>query len=701
LSAGQNYFAFHFLIQPGWHIYWKNPGDSGAAPNFELLELTNTRSSGQVQDQVKTQKIQISWPYPERIPVGTFFNYGYETEVAFPFEHHLHEMDVARGNLSLNFRLEWLACKVECVPGQAHLSIDLPTGMVAKLDLKNKPIIRKYLAQSPIPRDIFAEEGWLSPQYLQVRSELLEGDVDWTTVFPHSSSPFQNQAPEVDWTQGALEFLVPRIKGKQAHFPQTFLVVQGLVNGEVRSYDLVVKSAKEVSSLPTRAESNAESQADRGGIHSAQSPARTGSALSEGLLQTLLLFAFAFMGGFILNLMPCVFPVLSIKIFSLLKTNGKKSSVVAESLAYFFGVIATFLLLGGVFLALRQLGQNIGWGFQLQSPYFVYVMCIVFFALALNFLGLFDVGESLVAWAGQKSHEKSSSFLTGALSVFVATPCTGPFMGSALGATVSLSAPEALGIFLFLGIGMGSPFLLLSLFPRWMQFLPKPGAWMVNVKEFFSFPLFATVLWLSWILIRQIGTGAMLPVGLAVLGMSFFVWMKSKTNHRKLKRLFVVMALGAAVGPLYLISTEANPIKQVALPSDADSQSSSPTTSAGADESAWSPYSESKLAGLRSRGVPVFIDFTADWCITCQWNKKIVLEKPEILRLFKKNNVYLMRADWTNQDKAITLALANFGRASVPVYAFYAAGSKSLSEPRLLPQILTTDIIENLFKVDE
>lgn len=666
LGVGQNFFAFHFSIQPEWHIYWKNPGDSGAAPKFELIGLNG---------QTMSEFVSVSWPNPDRIPVGPFFNFGYEGKVAFPFERSLTEEDVRRGSYRMDFRIEWLVCKVECVPGFANVSLDLPVAKVTRSSSVHKATIRKFLEKGPAPRDVFAKEALLSPQFLLVKGELIEKDSEWINIFPHSSEFFQTQAPEVDWSQGELEFIVQRVKGVSPPFPQQFLVVQGFRTGEVRSYDLIVKSAQEVASLPQKG-----FDGEMSGSHSAESSYQQ-SSIDESLF---LLLVFAFLGGLILNLMPCVFPVLSIKVFSLLKAEGKKSQLIADSIFYFAGVVATFLALGAVFLILRALGQNVGWGFQLQSPLFIYFMCVLFFALALNFLGLFEFGESIMAWAGQKSHEKSSSFLTGALSVLVATPCTGPFMGSALGATVSLSSVEALLIFLFLGVGMGSPFLLLIVFPRLIQLLPRPGIWMLHLKEFFAFPLFATVLWLSWILIRQVGTGGMLPVGLAVLGMSLFVWAKSRAQHKSLKRIFVVLAFVSALGPLFFISP----------------QSSATKKDLGQSETTWEPYSEKKLAELRSQGIAVFIDFTADWCITCQWNKKAVLETERAMSLFKENNVYLMRADWTNQDEEITRALSAFGRASVPVYAFYPAGAQNFagSEAQLLPQILRIEMIENLFK---
>jgi thiol:disulfide interchange protein DsbD len=373
----------------------------------------------------------------------------------------------------------------------------------------------------------------------------------------------------------------------------------------------------------------------------------------------------------ILNLMPCVFPVISIKAVSLLKTDRSHERK-KDGWLYTLGVVTTFAALGAGFLILRQLGTAVGWGFQLQSPVVVFALILLFWLMALNFLGVFEFGTSVMNTSGNMNWH--SSFGTGILSVFIAAPCTGPFMGTALGATATMPILQAMLVFIFMGLGLALPYLALAYSNTLARKMPRPGAWMETLKEFFAFPLLATVLWLLWVLGLQTGSQGWQATGTALLGISFCLWL-GKRRRRFWKPVAWILALG-----LVLYSYE-----QI--------RSANTDSAKVASDSTWASYDEAKLQEALSAGRPVFVDFTAAWCISCQVNKKAVLETEAATELFKKGNILLMRGDWTKQDPLITKALARLGRNSVPVYAFYNGKD---AEPRLLPQILTMTMIEDL-----
>lgn len=384
----------------------------------------------------------------------------------------------------------------------------------------------------------------------------------------------------------------------------------------------------------------------------------------------IILLLSAFLGGIILNLMPCVLPVLSIKFFSLAKVS--RETRWHEILFYTLGVLVTFTALGGIFLALRAGGSAIGWGFQLQSPPIVMALILLFWMMGLSFLGFFEFGDAIVRSAGR--FQQSGAFATGVLSVFIATPCTGPFMGTALGAAATLPALQALTIFFFLGLGLAFPFLLLAIFPNLR--LPKPGMWMITLRQFLAFPLFATVIWLLWVLGLQLGTDAWLYVSIICLVLTFSLWL-GKDRPKLIKGLAWLIAIGAlGAGSKWVTSAPTVGMMEVTK-----------------GTVRWEDYDAAAIAAARGKQ-PIFIDFTAAWCVTCQVNKKTVLETEAAEAIYLKQNVKLIRADWTNLDPKITDALAEFERASVPLYLFYPADG---SKPKILPQILTLAEIEGLF----
>lgn len=619
--------GFYFEVDPGWHVYWRNAGDSGAAPRFEF-------------DETGAEVGEIRWPFPVRLPIEHLTNLGYEGDVAYLFD-----VMPKAGAVDLKVNLEWLVCKIDCIPGFGTMSLSRPVKDTARWSPEDRALRDRFLAR--VPRN--AQQSPWRFESLRRRDNQLQ-----LTLSNHSGDAFA-LPPSVFPLDGALLTAAePRVKSNGKRLQFLFTRVPGAPEAERTGFVVATdKAAWQFDALPVTAGSS--------------------GTLEEPAQPLWLLVLAAFVGGAILNLMPCVFPVLSIKLFGLLEQGAHTGTRVREGLRYSAGVLVTFAALGALLLALRAGGAAIGWGFQLQSPVVVLGLIVLFWLMALSFSGVFEFGHHLMQLAGQS---RGGSFATGVLAVFVAAPCTGPFMGAALGAAAVLPAASALAIFLGLGAGLAAPFLLLCASPGLVNLLPAPGAWMERVRQLLAFPLYATVIWLLWVLGRMLGESGWLIGSLLLLGLAFALWLGNsfrrvgKIAGYAVALLAVVVGFGALRVP----------------PQDA---AASPSLSAG-----WQPYDSTVIAQARKENRGVFVDYTAAWCITCQVNKKLVLDTAPIQEIFQKNDVLLIRADWTNHDPDITAALAELGRNSVPVYAWYAPGA---SAPELLPQILQDGMIETLF----
>lgn len=638
-ERGETLIGIRFRPDPDWHVYWKNPGDSGAAPKFEI-QAEGAKVSGPL------------WPYPVRLPVAHLTNLGYEGETAYLFSVQTS----GSADIRINAELEWLVCKEECIPGYGSLSLSRSArGESAKFKSEAEEQIRFYASRLPTPgknssyrlmiQSLDAESGRL--QISLKSQDPLPNDID---LFPLSPDYVSPKKPEIQRTENEaiFSFDVPLSVAASSQLPESI--------GFILTAN---QQAFEFQNL---------------------SPSLTPPSFELIPLSTLsLLILSALLGGVLLNLMPCVFPVISMKAISLLKTKnaGERRR---DGIHYSLGVLCTFGFLGGAFLVLRQLGEVVGWGFQLQSPLVIFLLILLFWLMALNFLGVFEFGTSIMNASGNVKWR--SSFGTGVLSVFIAAPCTGPFMGSALGATATLPGSQALLIFLALGLGLAAPYLALTFIPSLARLLPKPGAWMETLKQFFAFPLFATVLWLAWVLGQQIGTKGWSVTALVLLGVSFALWLAKHSRCASIAAWLIALLSIAFAIPQILKSQTAE----------------AATGEAAAVQEDWIPYSEEKLQSALKKGQPVFIDFTAAWCITCQVNKTTVLETDAIDTYFERANILRLRADWTRQDPAITKALADLGRNSVPVYAFYRGDG---TPAKILPQILTPDMIKNLIPTQE
>lgn len=621
-SNAKTIVGLRFQPDSHWHVYWKNPGDSGAAPKFQI-----TSTNAQVGP--------ILWPYPTRLSVAHLTNLGYGGETAYLFEIKTN----AEGFVQIDVDLEWLVCQEECIPGFGKISLSRPA--------KNSPSVFKKAIEDKLNfyEQKLPADGNLSPYEIEIK-ETSNGTVTAIVTSKENLPNILDLFPvQLDYLSPAQ----PKISKSESNYEVIFQKSATAQKPEKLGF-LLLADNKAYEFIDTQIDTQAE---------------------PFSFLVLMLLLGSALLGGILLNLMPCVFPVISIKALSLLKTENAQERI-RDGVLYTLGVLTTFVSLGAGFLILRHLGSAVGWGFQLQSPIVVLLLILLFWLMALNFIGVFELGNSIMNSTGNIRWQ--SSFGTGILSVFVAAPCTGPFMGTALGATSTMPDYQAMLVFLFLGIGLALPYLMLTISPALANKMPRPGAWMETLKEFFAFPLFATVLWLIWVLALQTGSQGWMTAGVLLLGISFALWL-GKRREKLWKPTAWIFALLIGLYSIYQL------------------QASSSST-----KSNWQPYSESSLNAALDKDQPVFIDFTAAWCITCQLNKKIVLETTAADKIFEKAGILRLRADWTKQDPLITQALARLGRNSVPVYAFY---SDKKNNPQLLPQILTIEMIENLVPLKE
>jgi thiol:disulfide interchange protein len=385
----------------------------------------------------------------------------------------------------------------------------------------------------------------------------------------------------------------------------------------------------------------------------------------------------AFLGGVVLNAMPCVFPILSLKLLSLTRqAHGHRSERLASGLAYTAGVLASFAALGGGLLALRTGGQAIGWGFQLQTPVFVAVIAYIIFAMGLSLSGVAAFGAGIAGTGGRlvRGSGLTGTFFTGVLATIVATPCTAPFMGAALGLALIAPAPLAIGIFLALGLGLAAPYFAATVIPGWQRVLPRPGPWMDLVKQLLAFPLYATVAWLLWVLIQEVGPGEALGALFGLVLVGFAVWIYGRTR--------LAAPLGRSVGAgLAVAGAAAAILLAVSLTATADRAAAATT----AERLAYEPYTAERLLALESTGTPVFVNLTASWCVTCLINERVALDSDAVRHAFAARGIVALKGDWTSQNPEITALLQQFGRSGVPLYLLYSGKG----EPSILPQILT------------
>lgn len=677
----------HHAVQPGqpieaalrlkiidhWHTYWRNPGDSGL-PTKLTWSLPPGVTAG-----------PIEWPYPKQLPLGPLMNFGYDGEVLHLVKLQTPTTLKAGQNVNLSAKAEWLVCSDVCIPESADLIISLP--VVASAPLPDTRWAAAFTsANAALPVSI---SGWTARTTIEGNKATLDLTPSPGEALKSGGYFFYPLREEIIANAGK-QIAVIGADGLHLTIPLADPVNSALTTlegvlvsnqgwGKAHAGKAITVSAAVTYANTSPAIGNVKAVPPAG---SKTTPTASQYTSDLGLAVALL---FAFIGGLILNLMPCVFPVLGIKVMSFVQhAHGEQKLLRQQGLAFLSGVVISFWVLAGLLAVLRATGESIGWGFQLQSPVFVTVLAMLFLLMALNLSGVFEFGMRLQSAAGNlqtagKGNNRSNlmdAFLSGVLATIIATPCTAPFMGAALGYTLAQPAYVSMLVFTSVALGMAAPIMALSMFPAWLRYLPKPGAWMDTFKQFMAFPLFATVAWLAWVLGSQQGNDGM---GMLLFGMvvvAFGAWLYGRWQLDNPVR--------ASVAAILLLLAGAAIAWPNATPPSAALGAGASNASDG-----WVPFSKQKVAELQAQGRPVFIDFTATWCITCQVNKRIALNQPEVLKRFEELNIVRMKADWTVKDPAITEALAEFGRNGVPLYVFYPVAGQA----QILPEVLTPAIV--------
>ncbi len=647
---------------PEWHTYWKNAGDSGL-PTLLEWTLPAGVTAG-----------DIAWPTPKKIPIGTLANYGYEGTVLLPVP-----LTVAPGfnaaNLDIRLKASWLICKKECIPQEGDFSLQIP---VRSSTGSSSGLFAAAFAASPQPLAASGSAVQVSAKAIQValagRPARLQGKT--LDFFPETGSVIEPAGAWQQKWQGAVWTAQLPLSSQRSESPRVMPVVVALDQTAYRievpvqgDWPAVAAAATVSPALEAALKANA-----------ALGAAPTGSSAPPLTLVAALLGAL--LGGLILNLMPCVFPVLAIKVMSFAKEKNRAARL-SGGLAYTAGVLLSFLALGALLLGLRATGEQLGWGFQLQNPAVVAGLAVLFTLIGLNLAGLFEFGSFLPGQVAglQAKNPTLNAFLTGVLATAVASPCTAPFMGASLGYAVGLPAVQALAVFGAIGLGMALPYLAASAVPAVARALPRPGAWMVTFKQLTAFPMFATVAWLVWVLGQQSGIdGAGALLALLVL-LALVLWSLTLRGRTRTVAATLSIALGAfgvwAVGHNIIKPLEASSVA---------------ATSSGR----WQAWAPGRVDQLAAQGQSVFVDFTAAWCVTCQYNKTSTLADADVLADMDAKNVALLRADWTRRDPAVTAALAQLGRNGVPVYVIYRPGRA----PVVLSEILSVaDVRAELAKL--
>lgn len=644
--------AVRLTMDPRWHTYWINPGDSGAPTDIKW-NLPPGFEAGPIQ-----------WPHPERIEVPPLVSFGYEGETALlvritpPRDLEMSE------RVTLAAHVSWLECEELCLPGETTVSAAVATGQAVDNDPTRAEFFSEARARLPLDPGEWKFAAGAGGGFVRLAAtppSWLKEPVAEAQFFPEMPGQFSNgRSP---WGRGDGGYVTDLPLSDES------TAKTGRLTGV-----LVSKSGWRGAGSERAIRVDVAIAANTSSLAAAGASASGGTGLMGAI-------GLAFIGGLILNLMPCVFPVLSIKVLSLVgQAEAPAGARMRNAGAYSLGVLVAFWALAGLLIALRAGGEQLGWGFQLQSPPVIAGLASLFFLIALNLFGVFEVGMSLTRLSGKSGEGAGASFSSGLLATIVATPCTAPFMGSALGFALTQPAPAALAIFTSLGAGMAVPFVALAASPRLLRFLPRPGAWMETMKQALGFLLAATVVWLAWVLGQQTGSDgiAMLlaalvvqAVGAWVLG-KWAVLTRSAAVRRAAAIVAAVLIAGGAAAAVKLAGTGGPPAKAVATGN-------------------WEPYSEARVHELRAAGRPVFVDFGAAWCLTCQVNERVALSAAAVLAKFQEKNVAMLKADWTSRDPAITAALTKLGRSGVPTYVVYSKDASA--PPRLLPEVLTPTLV--------
>jgi len=643
------YVAVILTAQKGWHTYWRNPGDAG-----EATKITWTLPGG-------WRAGDIVWPTPSRLPVGPIMNYGYEGRAVLATPVEIPARASPGQTVQIAASVDYLVCAEVCVPGTAKLSLALPIVAGAPpMDPAFGKTIADALAAAPKPAGLTAAfQHGPARLTLAVAGPPLAGKPDADTYFyPYSDSLIDQAKPQAV-ERGPNGLTLTLTPGSA--------FAAGAGPGQAGGVLAVDGAAYEIVATPGPAPAGS---------------AGLGAPSDGGGLGLPLAIAFAFLGGLILNLMPCVFPILAMKAAALAR-GGDAAAKRGEGLAFLAGVVVTFSLLAGALIAAKAAGEAAGWGFQLQSPLNVALLCLVMLGAAFNLSGLFEIGTSVQGvGAGLAAGGKLlGSALTGALAVVVAAPCTAPFMGPALGFALTQAPAAAFAVFLALAVGFAAPYTAIALSPGLTRRLPRPGPWMDGLKKALAFPMYGAAAWLLWVLSQQTGPLGLARLLAAAVALGVCAWLFGVGQRARALGGGLIATLGAVVSLVVVIAA-------VAVGSFEPPSQASAANSPGALAS--QPWSPEKLAALRAAGRPVLVNFTAAWCVTCQVNERIAFSSGEVAQAMKRAGAVYLVGDWTNRDPAIAKALADQGRIGVPLYLYYGKGAAA---PQVLPQLLTPAIL--------
>jgi thiol:disulfide interchange protein DsbD len=638
VALGQSFtVALKMKFDGNWYTYWRNAGDSGEPVNI-VWNLPSGVSAG-----------PIMWPAPKVKTVGPILSYAMGGDVWLPVEISLDETVDPNRPITLRAHAYFLVCDDVCIPEDGALSLPLAVG-AAKLNDAHSAKIDTAKAKIPQLGQARGSAALDAGKVVFNFSGLPKG-FETAKLFPHANPIIVHSDPvKLSLAESGIQFTASPSYGWDDGTPEGFDATLVGEDGQAVVVPIATNTRVEIGALTSSDGSD---------------PGRSGNIGLWGAI-----FG-AFLGGLILNLMPCVFPIISLKALSIAKiAHGERQEIRRSAWAYTIGVLASFVLIALIVIAVKMGGASVGWGVQLQSPWVVALVSLLLFAIGLNLLGVFEVsgriqniGANHVGGTGP-----FSSFLTGVLAVIVATPCAAPFMGTAVGfALLNGTAVATMLVMLALGLGFALPFLLVAYFPKLLAVLPKPGAWMDTFKQLLAFPMFGAAIFFLWVLTEQSGASGMWKILSAALALSFAIWALRKRGL--ISKVFGGLALALALILPFTVNT-------VDGPQDVKS-------------SAWSAEA---VAIARAENRPVFVDFTAAWCVTCKVNEGLVLNTSKTARLFERTDTEFLIADWTNKDDVIAAELKRFGRAGVPLYLVYKPGA---SDAQILPQLLTYDILEN------
>jgi thiol:disulfide interchange protein DsbD len=632
-------------IEEHWHVYWVNAGDSGEPPS-----ITWTLPAGMTAGP-------LQFPPPTRLPLGPLMDFGYEDGVAFPVTLTAAP-GMKPGKVHLDAKVTWLVCSSVCLPGKAHLGIDVE---VVKGPLPTPtPVGALGSAVASLPKPLpagMSASAVGNAKQIQVTLKTGTRETD-AAFYPYDQEVIDNAAEQPVESQADGIKIWLKLASDATARPTT---LHGLVElSSTEAYDITVPvTAGTVPPLPRTAIKSPDTN--------------NGPDLNVWSA-----IGLAFLGGVILNLMPCVFPVLFLKGLSLVHSSGEeRGRQRAHGLVYTAGIVFSFWVIVAALLILRAGGRELGWGFQLQSPGFVAVLASLVFFLGLSLAGQFEIGLSLTSAGGElaKKPGLTGSFFTGVLATVVATPCMAPLMGAAVGFALAQPAWVTFLVFTALGIGLALPYLLLTMQPQWTSILPRPGAWMEVLKQAVSIPLFGTAIWLTWVyaqLYPHNGINQVVGLLICFLILAIAGWALGRWPAK----------WGSAIAAVLLIALAlAFPLRKITI-----------------ETMIWQPYTDANFAAARATGQPVFIDFTAAWCLSCQVNERLVLKSDDVEKALLKNHVQLLKADWTQYDPNITRELTTLGRSGVPTYVIYPPGK--VSNPDVLPELLTKGAVLTAIEKD-